>query len=349
MTGGIPAPDLGRQTAAVIFDGDKDGVSDFMISSYEKIAWFRRSGAGWTRHMIENGDPAVRTEAGGVACDVDGDGDTDIIMGAQSKRGEIWWWENPHPNHKPDAGWKRRTAIEAGGTHHDQVAADFDGDGRMELAFWYNAAGRLYLAEIPPDPTGAWPHGVIWTCPQAGAKPEGLVAADLDGDGRPDIVGGGSWFRNMGGRFEAHDIDSSYRFSRTAVGDFIQGGWKEVLIGSGDGIGPLCLYEHRAGRWEKRVLIDRVDHGHTLCPGDIDGDGHLDIYTGEMKNPGAGDRCRQWVLFGDGKGGFTTQLLSTGIGTHEGKLGDLDGDGDLDILQKDFQADRRVDIWLNQR
>ena len=29
--------------------------------------------------------------------------------------------------------------------------------------------------------------------------------------------------------------------------------------------------------------------------------------------------------------------------------GDLDGDGRLDILQKDFQKDRRVDIWLNIR
>ena len=27
--------------------------------------------------------------------------------------------------------------------------------------------------------------------------------------------------------------------------------------------------------------------------------------------------------------------------------GDLDGDGDLDILQKDFQEQTRVDVWLN--
>jgi hypothetical protein len=40
-------------------------------------------------------------------------------------------------------------------------------------------------------------------------------------------------------------------------------------------------------------------------------------------------------------------LLAKGIGAHESKVGDLDGDGDLDILQKDFQQDRRVDVWLN--
>jgi len=55
------------------------------------------------------------------------------------------------------------------------------------------------------------------------------------------------------------------------------------------------------------------------------------------------------VLYGDGRGGFAQQVLATGIGGHEGKLGDLDGDGDLDILQKDFQHERRIDIWLNRR
>jgi hypothetical protein len=79
----------------------------------------------------------------------------------------------------------------------------------------------------------------------------------------------------------------------------------------------------------------------------VDGDGNLDIYAGEMYDPGSKEKCRQWVLYGDGKGNFEIELLSTGVGSHESKLGDLDGDGDTDILQKDFQHERRVDVWLN--
>jgi len=39
--GDLPAPDIGRQVAALIQDIDKDGTNDFVIASYEKIVWYR--------------------------------------------------------------------------------------------------------------------------------------------------------------------------------------------------------------------------------------------------------------------------------------------------------------------
>ncbi len=345
--GQIPQPDLGRQVATLILDVDKDGISDFMVASYEKMAWFRRSAQGWTRYAVENGAASVRMEAGGDVLDLDGDGDLDILMGAQSKVGEIWWWENPYPNFQPDQPWKRHQVIAVGGTHHDQIFGDFDGDGKVELAFWYNRGLQLFLAEIPADPTQRWPVTQIAKL-GPGEPPEGFAKIDLNSDGKLDIVSGGHWFEHVEGTtFKVHPVDAEYRFSRSATGDLIEGGWPEIVIGSGDGIGPLALYEHKEGQWTKRVLIERVDHGHTLRIGDIDRDGHSDIYTGEMYNPGAGADCRQWVLYGDGKGHFQTQLISTGIGCHESRIGDLDGDGDMDILHKDFQQERRGDVWLN--
>jgi hypothetical protein len=346
--GQIPQPDVGRQVATLILDIDKDGINDFVVASYEKMAWFRRSAQGWTRYAVENGATGVRMEAGGDFLYLDGDGDLDILMGAQSKAGEIWWWENPYPSFQPDQPWKRHQVIAVGGTHHDQIFGDFDGDGKTELAFWYNQGEQLFLAEIPADPTKPWPVTLIAQLSTGKPHPEGFARIDINGDGTLDIVGGGYWFEHVEGTtFKAHPVDEEYRFSRSAAGDLIEGGRPEIVICSGDGVGPLALYEYNESKWIKHVLIERVDHGHTLRVGDLDGDGHVDIYTGEMYNPGAGASCRQWVLYGDGKGHFQTQLLSSGIGCHESRIGDLDGDGDLDILPKDFQQERRVDVWLN--
>ena len=348
LNGDIPKPDLGRQVATLIMDIDKDGVKDFVVLSYEKMAWFQRTKNGWKRYAVENGAPGVRMEAGGDCHDIDGDGDLDILEGAQSKAGEIWWWENPCPDFAPDKPWKRHPVIAVGGTHHDQIFGDFDGDGNVELAFWYNAGRQLCLAEIPDDPTAPWPVEVIAQLEMNQPNPEGLARIDVDLDGKLDIVGAGCYFKHTSGKtFQRYVLDAGYRFSRSAAGDLIQGGRPEIVISSGDDVGPLNLYYYDGLNWKTKTLKERVDHGHSLQVGDLNGDGHLDIYAGEMYRPGPQEKCRQWVLYGDGKGNFTEQLLSTGIGSHESKIGDLDGDGDLDILQKDFQQDQRVDVWLN--
>ena len=56
---------------------------------------------------------------------------------------------------------------------------------------------------------------------------------------------------------------------------------------------------------------------------------------------------QSWILYGDGKGGFRTPLLARGQGWHDSKIADLDGDGDLDILQHPYAWNApRIDVWL---
>jgi hypothetical protein len=74
----------------------------------------------------------------------------------------------------------------------------------------------------------------------------------------------------------------------------------------------------------------------------------MDIFIGEMGNPGAGDDAKLYVWYGDGKGGFKETIASEGQGIHEGKLADLDGDGDMDILLKPYNHNSpRLDVLLN--
>jgi hypothetical protein len=178
---------------------------------------------------------------------------------------------------------------------------------------------------------------------------EGLFAEDIDGDGLVDIVGGGRWFKYRGpGEFQENIIDASYTFTRSLAGQFIEGGRPEVVLLAGDGHAPMYLYTwDEKGTWNRNMLIQKVIDGHSIDAVDFNGDGHLDIFCGEMNlgnNPGAKIR----ILLGDGQGNFIHHLVSEGLGTHESKIADLDGDGDLDILSKPYNWEApRLDILLN--
>jgi hypothetical protein len=96
-------------------------------------------------------------------------------------------------------------------------------------------------------------------------------------------------------------------------------------------------------------------HGHSLAVADIDGDGNLDIFAAEMAkwtekkatpdNPSA----EAVIFFGDGKGGFRKTVFARGMGFHEARVADLNGDGRMDILDKPYNWDApRVDVWLQE-
>ena len=363
--GDLPVPNEGnQQTSSVVLDADGDGDNDFIITERTEassVTLFRRDSTGWTRSVID--DEPLRIEAGSTAYDVDGDGDPDLIAGGDGSSNEVWWWENPAPD--VTGTWTRRT-IKSGGEnkHHDQLVADFDGDGAGELVFWNQRGRTLYLAEIPEDvrQAEAWELDAIYTwgedeMEQRGQYPdwrgtnehEGLAAHDIDGDGLLDIVGGGRWFKRLeDGRYLPQIIDASYAFTRSAVGDFMEGGRPEVVLMAGDGTAPMMLYQWQDGTWKGNELMAEVRDGHSIAVADVNGDGHLDLFSAEMQL-GENPSPRTVFLLGDGEGGFTEQVVHRGFGLHEAKLADLDGDGDLDILGKPYTWEApRLDVWLNE-
>jgi hypothetical protein len=363
----LPIPNKGnQQTATLVSDLDKDGINDFIITERTKgpsVIWYRKNNDGWDRYVLE--DAPLTIEAGSAYHDIDGDGDLDIVFGGDGRSNEIWWWENPYPDYDPEQTWTRYTIKNTGeNKHHDQVFADVNGDGKKELVFWNQGARKLFIAPVPENvkSVNEWEIHEIYAyndieSPQKGKYPawkkpnehEGLAIEDMDGDGKPDIVGGGRWFRHIKDfEFEVHVIDESYAFTRSMAGQFVPGGRPEVMLSAGDGAAPLVFYQWQNGKWHEKILIDTLYDGHSINTVDFNNDGHLDLFIAEMGLGNHPDQPKARILLGDGKGDFQIHTLVEGYGMHESLMVDLDGDGDLDILGKPYTWEApRLDIWLN--
>jgi len=83
--------------------------------------------------------------------------------------------------------------------------------------------------------------------------------------------------------------------------------------------------------------------------GDLDGDGDLDAVTAHgQSDVGDGSGGRIWI--NDGTGRFQPQTAMLGEAFSGAvTLGDLDGDGNLDIVRSHGDQPALAEVWLNQQ
>lgn len=207
-----------------------------------------------------------------------------------------------------------------GPQHHEDgwgsgiAAADFDDDGYVDV-FVPQAAGfpnQLYhnlgdgaFEEIAAEMGLASMH-----------SSRTALWIDYDGDGNLDL-------------FVANDdkeADTSFQLFRQEPG-----GW-------------FCEVTNQAGVFKTPIVMVSTHHWGGICAGDINNDGHLDIFTVQYRGPGH-------LFLNNGDGTFEDISESSGVASqpffmHQTIMGDFNQDGWMDMyVAVDFDANI---LWINQ-
>jgi|GEM_PF-267492 len=330
------------QTALADVDGD--GRPEFITGrSGGDIYWYDYHAPGrWTRHLLGTASPS---DVGGAALDVDGDGWIDFVAGG------AWYRDPGRPADRP---FERIVFDPDLRGVHDLAVGDLNGDGRPEVVT-LSDKNNLRWYGIPADPRQPWVKHDIGPAVHAG-----LALGDIDGDGDLDVVRTDVWFENVrgdGSEWVSHpigpntppppDFRPAFAFNATkaVVCDMNGDGRNDIVFTDAEIPGGKVWWmenlDGKGTRWLRHDIPngDAVRRGayHSLWVGDLDGDGDMDVFSCEMEGvPGANPpRWYVWENL-DGKGGAWREhvILDANLGGHEAVVGDVDGDGRLDLCSK---------------
>lgn len=335
----LPAPAL--HLAAGDFDGD--GHVDLLAASAAGRSLYLLRGLGGGRFALGPAmDVGMAPHLVAVA-DFDGDGrpdaalaghDTNEIVVLTARAGGLAIASRPPALGAPPAH------------NHGLVAADFDGDGRTDLASVNHADGSVSLlagdGRAGFRPAAGSPFRLV-------AGPYSPAVADFDRDGRPDLavpsVPGGHLqvMLGRGGSFVAGArLPSLARPFFAAACDFDGDGRSDVLA-THDGSMSVSLWrgDGRGAFTALAPLRSPTPPVQAVCA-DFDGDGRVDLAVS------SGTVLAVWR--GEGGGRFaamTGSPLATAGGSWSLLAVDLDGDGRPDLASADSQG-RSVSIYLRR-
>jgi subtilisin family serine protease len=312
--------------------GDIDGDGD-----YEVVAGSEMDGEVYAFH-VESGRPVDGNwpaavggwygyiAAGPVLADLDGDGDSEILVALDLKSADT----DGLIALQGDGSylWARRYSAEG-----PISVADLDRDGDVEIALCGLGPGLSRVYTFILDSNGQ--QVARWR----GGSPKGTAFADLDGDGKTEMVFC-TETEVMAVRADGSTVwktktdDALDTAGGLCVGDIDGNGLSEVYVVTyveGDGFlfTRVYAFDHKgklltAAGYPKMIMGDPTRCIPLIA--DIDGDGAKELMVGS-----AGEPLMAWEADGSITPGFPMVNLSVDYEATP-VLNDLDLDGDLEIM-----------------
>ncbi len=383
-------------------DINGDGYSDIIVGAPEydngqmdegRIYVYHGSAAGlsglntWTAEC--NQANARFGQSVGTAGDVNGDGYSDVIVGAhwydngQSSEGRAYVYHGSGTGLCASPAWTAESN-QAGAWFGFSVgtAGDVNGDGHSDVivgARYYSGGesyeGRAYVYSGSATGLVTTP---AWTAEsnQAGARfgESAGTAGDVNGDGYSDVIVGAPYYDNgqdnegrayvyhgsatgLAGTSawtaESDQEDAWLGESVAAAGDVNGDGYCDIIVGAPaydngeDNEGRAYIYNGSplglatTHDWTIEGGQEGADLGNSVATaGDVNGDGLSDVIVGaRLYDGGQTDEGRAYVFHGAATGLSTTHawiaesnqtsaLFSRSVGT----AGDVNGDGYSDVI-----------------
>jgi len=314
----------------------------------------------WKETTLAKVDVPVHTQV----LDIDGDKDMDILLADLGQLpplnalvGKLWLLRQTSPGK-----FSKELLLEGMGRTSDAQAVDLDGDGDLDIAVAVFGGGDVgevfWLENRGEDSIGKYTrHQLLKLSGTINVTP-----ADLDGDGRVDLVSLLAQeheaivaFVNKGdGKLEPGTIARGphpmYGSTSLTTTDLDQDGDIDLVFTNGDAFdaqtdpkpyhGVQWLENKGDFKFEFRE-VGRLYGASTATVGDLDNDGDLDIVAGSWVNFW-NDPKRYAVVWyeNDGKQNFTAHgLVTRPPGIASLKLVDVNGDGALDIVAGAIRMD----------
>ena len=246
--------------------------------------------------------------------------------------------------------------------------SDVDGDGKLDVITIENNGSVNIFRNTTVGNSLSFASPVLFSTPQTAN--ENVRLADFDGDGRPDIMVGGTlstlyWYRNQSvsgtvsfGVQQSLAISGAGNTDRFVIDDLDTDGKPDLVVSHALGLVYLVLNRSSVGAISFMQLAPALspsggsgDSAWGVSIGDFDGDNRPDLavraFSAGTVSFFLNGSSTGSISFSSSPSLVVTTGVSTGQNSNDVSIGDFDGDGKIDLAVSN-SGDNTMSVLRNR-